>query len=187
MLKFIKATCLTLLFVGFISPVYSATIKWSMPGDSLTLDPHAQNEGPTHMVSRQVYESLVTRGLDMSIEPQLATSWEATDPETWVFTLRDGVVFSDGKALRASDVEFSINRALSGASDMIELIESITSVKALSPSTVEIKTEGPNPILLNQLSQIFIMSEGWSKKNGCELPQDFNAEEATHCSSNAMG
>ena len=128
MLKFIKATCLTLLFVGFISPVYSANIKWSMPGDSLTLDPHAQNEGPTHMVSRQVYESLVTRGLDMSIEPQLATSWEATDPETWVFTLRDGVVFSDGKALRASDVEFSINRALSGASDMLELIESITSV-----------------------------------------------------------
>ena len=99
MLKFIKAICLTLFFVGFISPVYSATIKWSMPGDSLTLDPHAQNEGPTHMVSRQVYESLVTRGLDMSIEPQLATSWEATDPETWVFTLRDGVVFSDGKAL----------------------------------------------------------------------------------------
>ena len=178
---------LSLLFVGFVSPSFAATIKWSMPGDSLTLDPHAQNEGPTHMVSRQVYESLVTRGLDMSIEPQLATSWEATDPETWVFTLRDGVVFSDGKALRASDVEFSINRALSGASDMIELIESITSVKALGPSTVEIKTEGPNPILLNQLSQIFIMSEGWSKKNGCELPQDFNAEEATHCSSNANG
>ena len=41
MLKFIKAMVLTLLFVGFVSPVYSATIKWSMPGDSLTLDPHA--------------------------------------------------------------------------------------------------------------------------------------------------
>ena len=158
-IKNLMKALLALLVVGFISPVYSATIKWSMPGDSLTLDPHAQNEGPTHMVSRQVYESLVTRGLDMSIEPQLATSWEATDPETWVFSLRDGVVFSDGKALRASDVVFSINRALSGASDMLELIESITSVKALDPSTVEIKTEGPNPILLNQLSQIFIMSE----------------------------
>ena len=100
---------LSLILVSFISQANAATIKWSMPGDSLTLDPHAQNEGPTHMVSRQVYESLVTRGLDMSIEPQLATSWEATDPETWVFTLRDGVTFSDGKALRASDVEFSIS------------------------------------------------------------------------------
>jgi peptide/nickel transport system substrate-binding protein len=90
---------LSLVLVSFISQANAASIKWSMPGDSLTLDPHAQNEGPTHMVSRQVYESLVTRGLDMSIEPQLATSWEAVDPETWVFTLRDGVVFSDGKAL----------------------------------------------------------------------------------------
>ena len=54
-----------LLFIGIISPLNAATIKWSMPGDSLTLDPHAQNEGPTHMVSRQVYETLVTRTVDM--------------------------------------------------------------------------------------------------------------------------
>jgi len=175
------------LLIGVISPVYAATIKWSMPGDSLTLDPHAQNEGPTHMVSRQVYETLVTRVVDMSIEAQLATSWEAKDPETWVFTIRDGVVFSDGSSLKASDVVFSINRALTGASDMIELIDSITSVKATFNNQVEIKTEGPNPILLNQLSQIFIMSEAWSKKNGCEQSQDFDASQETFCSINAMG
>ena len=175
------------LLIGVISPVYAATIKWSMPGDSLTLDPHAQNEGPTHMVSRQVYETLVTRVVDMSIEAQLATSWEAKDPETWVFTIRDGVVFSDGSSLKASDVVFSINRALTGASDMIELIDSITSVKATFNNQVEIKTEGPNPILLNQLSQIFIMSEAWSKKNGCEQSQDFDASQETYCSINAMG
>ena len=156
-MKKLARILMPLLLIGVISPVYAATIKSSMPGDSLTLDPHAQNEGPTHMVSRQVYETLVTRVVDMSIEAQLATSWKTTDPETWVFSLRKGVVFSDGSALKASDVVFSINRALTGASDMIELIDSITSVKALNPSTVEIKTEGPNPILLNQLSQIFIM------------------------------
>ena len=61
------------------------------------------------------------------------------------------------------------------------------SVKALNTNTVEIKTEGPNPILLNQLSQIFIMSEEWSKKNGCELPQDFDASEETNCSISANG
>ena len=116
-IKNLMKILLALLFVGFISPVYSATLKWSMPGDSLTLDPHAQNEGPTHMVSRQVYESLVTRGIDMSIEPQLATSWETTDPETWVFALRGGVKFSDGSNLKASDVEFSINSCLLYTSD----------------------------------------------------------------------
>ena len=186
-MKKLARILLPLLLIGVISPVYAATIKWSMPGDSLTLDPHAQNEGPTHMVSRQVYESLVTRVVDMSIEAQLATSWEAKDPETWVFTIRDGVVFSDGSSLKASDVVFSINRALTGASDMIELIDSITSVKATFNNQVEIKTEGPNPILLNQLSQIFIMSEAWSKKNGCEQSQDFDASQETFCSINAMG
>ena len=186
-MKILAKFLLPLLLIGVISPVYAATIKWSMPGDSLTLDPHAQNEGPTHMVSRQVYETLVTRVVDMSIEAQLATSWEAKDPETWVFTIRDGVVFSDGSPLKASDVVFSINRALTGASDMIELIDSITSVKATFNNQVEIKTEGPNPILLNQLSQIFIMSEAWSKKNGCEQSQDFDASQETYCSINAMG
>ena len=186
-MKFLIKFFLPFLMIGIISPAFSATLKWSMPGDSLTLDPHAQNEGPTHMVSRQVYESLVTRTVDMSIQPQLATSWKATDPETWVFKIRDGVLFSDGSPLKTSDVVFSINRALSGASDVKELIDSITSVKSTFNNQVEIKTDGPNPILLNQLSQIFIMSEAWSKKNGCEQSQDYDASQETYCSINAMG
>ena len=89
---------LTILLVfGFSSAWAKNTIKWSMKGDSLTLDPHAQNEGPTTMVSRQVYEALVTRGLDMSIGPQLATKWKAVDPNTWYFFLREDVKFSNGQ------------------------------------------------------------------------------------------
>jgi len=46
---------LSLLLVFWVSSAWAAnTIKWSMKGDSLTLDPHAQNEGPTSMVARQV-------------------------------------------------------------------------------------------------------------------------------------
>ena len=100
-----------ILFVFVSTHSYAKTIKWSMQGDSLTLDPHAQNEGPTTQVSRQVYEALVTRGLDMSIEPQLATDWKTTDPNTWVFNLRKGVKFSDGTDMTAKDVVFSILRA----------------------------------------------------------------------------
>ena len=70
---------LAFLFVFASTQTYAMTIKWSMQGDSLTLDPHAQNEGPTTQVSRQIYEALVTRGLDMSIGPQLATKWATVD------------------------------------------------------------------------------------------------------------
>ena len=55
------------LMATVASTAQANTVKWSMKGDSLTLDPHEQNEGPTTMVSRQIYEALVSRGLDMSI------------------------------------------------------------------------------------------------------------------------
>ena len=80
----IKILMSLVLVFGF-SSAWAKTIKWSMQGDSLTLDPHAQNEGPTTQVSRQVYEALVQRGLDMKIGPALAKSWRATDPNTWVW------------------------------------------------------------------------------------------------------
>ena len=148
---------LSLVF-GF-SSASANTIKWSMAGDSLTLDPHAQNEGPTTQVSRQVYEALVTRGIDMSIGPQLATNWKAVDPTTWYFYLRQDVKFSDGTPMTSEDVVFSIIRAQQPTSDFKEYISSISSVKAIDDYTIEIKTKEPNPILLNQLSNIFVMSK----------------------------
>ena len=178
---------LVLVMSGFVSSSYAASIKWSMPGDSLTLDPHAQNEGPTHMVSRQVYEGLVTPGINMEILPQLAESWDATSADTWVFNIRKGVKFHDGSALTAGDIAFSINRAKTAPSDMVDLIKSIKSATAIDDHTVEIKTEGPNPILLNQLTQIFVMSEAWAKANGCEVSYNWDAGETSYCASNANG
>ena len=102
---------------GFSSAWAANTIKWSMKGDSLTLDPHAQNEGPTSMVARQVYEALVTRGIDMSIGPQLSTDWKATNPTTWVFNLRKDVTFHNGDKMTAEDVVFSLLRAQQPTSD----------------------------------------------------------------------
>ena len=150
----IKILSLVLVF-GF-SSAWAKTIKWSMQGDSLTLDPHAQNEGPTTQVSRQVYEALVQRGLDMKIGPALATKWRAMDPNNWEFTLRKGVKFSDGSDMTSEDVVFSILRAKQRTSDFKEYISTISGVKAVGDHTVIITTSKPNPILLNQLSNIFI-------------------------------
>ena len=186
-LKKITSFVAVALLATVASTAQANTVKWSMKGDSLTLDPHEQNEGPATMVSRQIYEALVSRGLDMSIEPQLATEWTIENPTTWVFTLRKGVTFHDGSPLTASDVVFSFNRAKSKTSDFKEYIDSVTSVEAVGADKVKLVTEGPNPILLNQISNIFVMSEAWSKANDSALPGDFNADEKTFASSNANG
>ena len=39
------------------------TLRWARAGDSLTLDPHAQNEGPTHTLAHQIYEGLLQRDM----------------------------------------------------------------------------------------------------------------------------
>ena len=176
-----------ILFVFVSTHSFAKTIKWSMQGDSLTLDPHAQNEGPTTQVSRQVYEALVTRGLDMSIEPQLATDWKTTDPNTWVFNLRKDVKFSDGTDMTAKDVVFSILRAKQPTSDFKEYISTISDVKEIDNFTVQVSTSKPNPILLNQLSNIFIMSKKWSIDFGATVSQNWDGGEETFSATNAMG
>lgn len=35
------------------------TIRWARAGDSITLDPHSQNEGPTHALAHQMYDPLL--------------------------------------------------------------------------------------------------------------------------------
>ena len=176
------------IFLSFVSTQsFAKTIKWSMQGDSLTLDPHAQNEGPTTQVSRQVYEALVTRGLDMSIGPQLATKWKAVDPNTWYFFLREDVKFSNGQKMTSEDVVFSILRAKQRTSDFKEYISTVSGVKAIDDYTVQIKTSKPNPILLNQLSNIFVMSKQWSEDNFVMSPQNWDAGQETFSATNAMG
>src|SRR4051812_20864980 len=48
------------------------------------------------------------------LRPGLATAWKVdpANPKRWVFTLREGVAFHDGKKLTAQDVVFSFDRVL---------------------------------------------------------------------------
>ena len=48
-------------------------IKWARSGDALTLDPHAQNEGPTHNLLHLIYEPLILRDRTGKLLPTLAT------------------------------------------------------------------------------------------------------------------
>lgn len=165
------------------------TLRWARSGDALTLDPHAQNEGPTHTIRHQMYEPLIIRDTTGAFDPALATEWapSADDPNVWVFKLREGVTFHDGAAFTAEDVVFSFNRAKQPNSDMKELIGSITEVRAVDDYTVEIVTDGPNPILPSNLTNLFIMDKGWTEANNTVNVQDFEGGELTFATTNVNG
>lgn len=74
------------------------------------------------------------------IVPDLAESWESTsDQKTWTFTLRDGVEFSDGKALTADAVVASFEYYLDGdtATQEANKISMVSAVTAIDDLTVE--------------------------------------------------
>ena len=163
-----------LLMTGAVA--HAETLRWARSGDSLTLDPHAQNEGPTHTLAHQIYEPLLHRDMAGQIVPGLATDWAALadDPTTWRFNLRQGVTFHDGAAMTAEDVVFSFERAQRPTSAMKELLTSVASITAVDDHTVDITTNGANPLLINNLTNLFIMDKGWSEANNVEDPQDFD-------------
>jgi peptide/nickel transport system substrate-binding protein len=159
------------------------TLRWARAGDSLTLDPHAQNEGPTHTLAHQIYEPLIIRDMSGAFQPALATDWAPSpdDPNVWVFNLREGVTFHDGADFTAEDVVFSINRAMSEDSDMKELLTSIVEVRAVDDHTVEFVTDGPNPLLPSNLTNLFMMDKGWAEANGAGDVQDMDGRRRHLC------
>ena len=169
--------------------VHAETLRWARSGDALTLDPHAQNEGPTHTLRHQMYEPLIIRDVTGAFEPALATDWAPSpdDPNVWVFNLREGVTFHGGEEFTADDVVFSFERAKQPNSDMKELIGSIVEVRAVGDYTVEMVTDGPNPILPSNLTNLFIMDRGWTEANDTVNVQDFEGGEITYATTNANG
>jgi peptide/nickel transport system substrate-binding protein len=165
------------------------TLNWARAGDSLTMDPHAQNEGPTHALASQVYEPLIQRDMAGKQVPALATEWstDPNDPNVWKFKLREGVVFHDGAEFDSEDVVFSFQRAMSPDSDMKELLSSVKEVRADGKFGFEIVTDGPNPIMPANLNDIYIMDKGWTEKNNAVKVQDFEGGEDTFSAKNTNG
>ncbi|MEN0041233.1 MAG: ABC transporter substrate-binding protein [Pseudomonadota bacterium] len=165
------------------------TLRWAAAGDSLTLDPHAQNEGPTHTLAHQIYETLVVRDMEAKMVPGLATEW-APDPENpnlWRFKLREGVTFHDGSEFDSEDVVFSLNRAMTPDSDMKELLASVKEIRADGKFGIIIETNGPNPIMPANLTNTFIMDKTWSEANNAVKVQDVEGGETTFATTATNG
>ena len=178
-----------LALVMAASGVSAETLRWARVGDALTLDPHSANEGPTSTLLHHIYETLVGRANDGSLQPRLATEWfiHPDDPTVWVFKLREGVKFHDGADFTAEDVVASITRVTAETSDFKGLHTAVVGAEAVDDLTVHIKLSGPSPLYVQNLTNFFIMDKGWIEANGVELPQDFKAGEEKFTVRNTNG
>jgi peptide/nickel transport system substrate-binding protein len=183
----LRTLLLSASFLALGAAADAATLRWASQADALTLDPHSQNEGPTTAAATQHYDPLIRRTPSLQKEPGLALSWKAIEPTVWEFKLRPNVKFHDGSALTAADVVFSFERARAPSSDFKTYLASVKEVKAVDNSTIHIVTEGPNPILPDQITNIAIMSKAWAEKHNVTKPQNYKDKEETYAVRNAMG
>ena len=81
------------------------------------LDPAIAAADASRQPMSLIYEPLVDYDEAGNLVGHIAESWEASDDLlTWTFKLREGTQFSDGAAITAEDVLFSINRMREGES-----------------------------------------------------------------------
>jgi peptide/nickel transport system substrate-binding protein len=130
-------------------PVRAATpkrgghLRLGLAGGSTadTLDP--QPWGDTFMVT----VGFATRGnlteiaADGSLRGEIAESWEGTDgAKRWVFKLRNGVTFSNGKNVTAEDVIASLNLHRGDASR--------SGAKGIFTPVTDIRADGPQAVVI---------------------------------------
>ncbi|MEO0230277.1 MAG: ABC transporter substrate-binding protein, partial [candidate division WOR-3 bacterium] len=142
----------------------SRAVNLCLSSKPRTLEPLKYQEVAILQILCNVYEPLVEDDEIYNIKPVLAVYWEKIDSVTWVFYLRKGVKFHNGKQLKSQDVIYSLYypRQLSYSEFRTHEIIMDTAW-ANSDSTVVIRTKTPNDFLINELTTLYIIPYGFKE------------------------
>ena len=150
---------------GHDQPRRGGVLRTTLPAAISTLDPSVAYEEMAGYVVHHLYATLLTpraapSGSDTPIVPDLAESWSISpDGLVYAFTLRDGLRYSDGRAVVAGDFKYSLERVLTmprspfgsflaniaGAGDLAEgKASSLAGVQVLDDRHLEIHLVEPD-------------------------------------------
>ncbi len=118
-------------------------------------DPHIVSAVSSHQVLTNVIDNLVTLDEEQNIVPELAETWSVSDDGTVLtFTLREGVMFSNGEPLTAAHFKTVFERILdpeTGSGNAWRLA-GVESVEAPDERTLVLGLSAPTPGLLGHLA-----------------------------------
>jgi peptide/nickel transport system substrate-binding protein len=146
-------TCLLLFLILFGISSCSRTVATepgvvnflieSMP---VNLDPRIGTDGQSERIDSLIFDSLVELDARRIPHGDLAVSWETPNPVTYVFHLRSGVKFQDGRALTSADVKYTFDSILNGSivSPKRGALRLVKSIDAPDSGTVIFHLSEPN-------------------------------------------
>lgn len=129
------------------------------------LDPQMNEYRFMMHLQYQLRNCLIEVGPGGVLIPELATEWNPNaDLSAWVFKIRPGVEFHNGKTLTAEDVVFSLNlhRGEASISEAKSLMAAITDVSVTAPLEVTVKLEAPNagfPAILSMINMLIVPAD----------------------------
>ncbi|MBL8698407.1 MAG: ABC transporter substrate-binding protein [Alphaproteobacteria bacterium] len=157
--RFLVGLCLGA--AGIAGSAAAADLRIGVASEATTLDPHFYNLTPNTELHAHIYGALLGRDGDYGLTPDLAASWRAIDATHWEFKLRTGVTFHDGTPFTADDVVFTFERARNvpnSPASYQQFLKSVTKAVAVDAHTLAIETATADPLLLNALQNVPIVS-----------------------------
>ena len=120
----------------------------------LNLDPRIGTDAQSERIGELIFEGLLRRDENFKLQPRLAESWEIPDPLTYIFHLRRGVRFHNGRPMTSSDVKWTLDSMRNGGvrSAKTSAYRYIDRVEAPDGFTVIIRLKEPYAALLWNLS-----------------------------------
>ncbi|MFJ2181578.1 ABC transporter substrate-binding protein [Streptomyces anulatus] len=129
---------------GAAGPIDS--FSWAVYAEPPTLDYTVAFDYPQNTILSNVCESLMRWTPGLTIEPGLARKESHPDPTTWVYDLREGVRFHDGRTMSADDVVHSLGRQRNpdNAAAWAQVFQNVTAITRTGPLQVTVKLKKPD-------------------------------------------
>jgi ABC-type transport system substrate-binding protein len=148
------------------------TLNFLIEAMPTNLDPRIGTDAQSEEIDGLIFDGLVQRDAQMNVVPDLAQSWETPNPLTYIFHLRLGVKFHDGRPFTSADVKYTLDSIMSGKVQTPKrgAFELVQSVDAPDPDTVVIHLREPYASFIFNLSRLAIGIV--PKDSGSDVAQD---------------
>lgn len=90
------------------------TLVMIIESSPTNLDPRVGTDAQSERIDELLFDALLTRDEHLNVAPGLADRWETPDQLTYVFHIRPGVKFHDGRPLTSRDVKWTFDSLLAG-------------------------------------------------------------------------
>jgi|GEM_PF-1160476 len=130
------------------------SLRFGLSAEPVALTTGVWQGSATNFMLTLIHRGLMTLDDQGDLVPGLAESYEMTDDTTYVFTLHEGLTFSDGSPLTAENVKSSLEYYANpdSGSTLIGGLGDISDITVDSDTQVTITLEAPNNAFLEYLA-----------------------------------